>query len=359
MTKTKHEGLYFRKNKYNKKVFYARFKIEGKAHLKKLGSEPSMSTTTAALERQKLIATMTSAVCTVKTVNDFFDDYTEIRRATLSDSWHYNIIKNYNLHLKKAIGSKYPTDVNSMEIQAIINNMLSGENEKHKKYAPSTVKQIKDCVGGLYRYIIRSGFEIKNVGSELVIPKFDNKVYFTISDESAQRLFDVIINLKNYKWRVYFIWLLHGRRKMETAQMRWEWMDFNNMTYRVPVAISKPNKDVIAPITEFLKAALEDYGVEAEGYIFKGSKKRENLFISESGIDSEWKNIRAFAGLPKMRLHDIRHLIGFMGLKSGYSLEMVGNVLGHESTATTKRYSNMKSDSAKEVLNNMFGRFVQ
>jgi site-specific recombinase XerD len=47
-----------------------------------------------------------------------------------------------------------------------------------------------------------------------------------------------------------------------------------------------------------------------------------------------------------------------MGINSGYSLEQIGSVLGHTSTATTRRYSNMKSDSAKEVLSHMFDRFV-
>ena len=58
----------------------------------------------------------------------------------------------------------------------------------------------------------------------------------------------------------------------------------------------------------------------------------------------------------KMRLHDIRHLIG---INSGYSLEQIGSVLGHTSTATTKRYSNMKVESATEVLQNMFDRFAE
>ena len=47
-----------------------------------------------------------------------------------------------------------------------------------------------------------------------------------------------------------------------------------------------------------------------------------------------------------------------MGVNSGYSLEQIGSVLGHSSTVATKRYSNMKSDSAKEVLSHMFDRFV-
>lgn len=59
-----------------------------------------------------------------------------------------------------------------------------------------------------------------------------------------------------------------------------------------------------------------------------------------------------------MRLHNIGHLIGYVGINSDYSLEQIGSILGHTSTATTRRYSNIKSDSAKQVLSHMFNRFV-
>ena len=109
-------------------------------------------------------------------------------------------------------------------------------------------------------------------------------------------------------------------------------------------------------MTLLLKDALDALNLDSTGYIFKGNGSTG--YISNTGIDFQWRNIRALAGLPKMRLHDIRHLIGFMGVNSGYSLEQIGSVLGHTSTATTRRYSNMKSDSAKEVLSHMFDRFV-
>lgn len=59
-----------------------------------------------------------------------------------------------------------------------------------------------------------------------------------------------------------------------------------------------------------------------------------------------------------MRLHDIPHLIGLVSINNGYSLEQIGAVPGHTSTATTRRYSNMKSDSVKQVFSHMFDRFV-
>ena len=206
MTPTKHEGLYYRKNKRNKKVFYARFKVNKKAYLKKLGEEPEMSTTTANIARAKMIAAIKGFKdYGSKDLNTLLEEYADSRKAALSESWYYNLNKNYNLHLRDKVGSRLPGQVTSTEIQEIINSMLTGDNEKKKKYKPSTVKQIKDCVTGIYKYVQNSGLNIENIGKDLAIPKFDNKVYFTISDEKAQDLFDKILNYDNLKWRAYFI----------------------------------------------------------------------------------------------------------------------------------------------------------
>ncbi len=55
----------------------------------------------------------------------------------------------------------------------------------------------------------------------------------------------------------------------------------------------------------------------------------------------------------------MRHLISFIRINSSYNLEQIGPILGHTSTTTTKRYSNMKVQSTTEVLQNMFDRFAE
>ena len=343
MIATRHEGLYYRKNKYNKKVFIARFKIDGKEHKKVLGKEPNMNTHTANIARAELIGRMRGTIQSLsdnRNISQLFDEYVESRRSTLSESWYYNICKNYNKHLKPIIGQRLPQSIRSIEVQTIINEMLDGAYGR--KYAPSTVKQIKDCMTGLFAYIQKLGYPVHNIGQELTTPSFDNKIYFTISNEKAKMLFDAILNYKDLKWRAYFIWLLHGRRKMEVAVMRWEWIDFYNMSYRVPSVANKTTKEINAPITALLKDALYRYGVKDCGFVFDGIGGGGH--ISSTGIDFHWRTIRQS---------------GFIGVNSGFSLELIGSVLGHSSTATTKRYSNMKSDSARVVLSSMFDRFVE
>jgi len=331
--------------------------VNGKAYKKTLGSEPQLNLTTAVKKRYSLIDDIKASTLTQgKTIDELFEQYVESRRTSLSDSWYYNITKNYNLHLKSYIGNRYPLDVNETDIQPIMDDMILGRNPKNKKYKPATVKQIRDCISGLYSYLPKIGINCDNIGHKLFVPKFDNKIYFTISDIQAKKLFDIILNYEEPKWRAYFIWLLHGRRKMEVASMRWEWLNFDKMTYQVPSDNNKSKKMIIAPMTLLLQTHLMELNPKNTGYIFTGTGSTG--YISSTGIDFQWRNIRALAGLPKMRLHDIRHLIGFMGINSGYSLEQIGSVLGHTSTTTTRRYSNMKSDSAKEVLSHMFDRFV-
>ena len=52
-----------------------------------------------------------------------------------------------------------------------------------------------------------------------------------------------------------------------------------------------------------------------------------------------------------MRIHDIRHLIGGVLVNSGATLEEIAAVLGHSSTNVTKRYSNVKKETASKAVN--------
>lgn len=360
MVATKYEGLYYRKNKRNKKVFYARFKVNKKAYLRKLGEEPAMNTTLANEARVRLIGDIRGAgsgEVVEKVFDVYFDEYLENWRATNSESWWYNTGLAYRKHLKDAIGGKLPSELQAAEIQKIFNALLLGENEGGKKYKPATIKHMKNAITGTFDYIAKQGIGVRNIGRELTIPTRDNKVYFSISDEQAQRLFDVILGYEDQKWRAYFVWMLHGRRKMEVAEARWEWLHLHAMEYRIPGEYTKSGKEIVAPVTRLLLDALERYGVKNEGFVFWGSGQTGH--VSSTGIDFQWRNIRAMAGMPKMRLHDIRHLIGYIAVNSGYSLEQIGSVLAHGSTETTKRYSNMKRDTARDVLGSMFDRFVR
>jgi integrase len=62
-----------------------------------------------------------------------------------------------------------------------------------------------------------------------------------------------------------------------------------------------------------------------------------------------WATIRAEIGAPDLRLYDLRHQFASAALAAGYSLDQIGELLGHRSTQTTKRYAHLIPSKAHEV----------
>lgn len=68
-----------------------------------------------------------------------------------------------------------------------------------------------------------------------------------------------------------------------------------------------------------------------------------------------WLKLLNDNNLPKMRLHDIRHLIATYNINYlKASVESVANTLGHSNINVTQRYLTYDRKQALEVIENMF-----
>lgn len=59
---------------------------------------------------------------------------------------------------------------------------------------------------------------------------------------------------------------------------------------------------------------------------------------------STWNVVRTSAGLPDLRLHDLRHSYASTLVNNGVSLYNVQKLLGHNSIKTTQRYAHLSSE---------------
>jgi integrase len=64
------------------------------------------------------------------------------------------------------------------------------------------------------------------------------------------------------------------------------------------------------------------------------------------GVQRPWQRIRRLAGLPDLRLHDLRHAFASVAVQGGESLFIVGKLLGHANLTTTQRYAHLAPDPA-------------
>ena len=73
------------------------------------------------------------------------------------------------------------------------------------------------------------------------------------------------------------------------------------------------------------------------------------VFASVGGgpatVDKEWNAIRAAAGLPALRIHDLRHSHAAVAVNRGEGLRVVAGLLGHADIATTFGYAHLAEGS--------------
>lgn len=267
-----------------------------------------------------------------------FEAWLQTRKNVISQNHFKTLILNYNAHIKGAIGAKKIKELCLKDMQSIVNSIL----ERGK--APRTAKTIKDILSPIFEFGVKNGYVKRNLAREIQIPKFDNKRYFEISDEDLARLYEAIFNYENLVVRAIFVFLLHGRRKSEVTGLKWENIDLQNKIYTLPYDKNKSRRNLQFPLKEAQIQALQAIGIKSEGFVFTQENGKPY-----GDIRWHWEKIKSVLSKP-MRIHDFRHLLGFLGVNKGLALEAIGKTLGHSSYQVTQRYANVTQDTVSKAL---------
>jgi integrase len=141
---------------------------------------------------------------------------------------------------------------------------------------------------------------------------------------------------------------LTGARLGEIRCLRWSEIDFERACLRLPD--SKTGYKVIPLGAAALKllAAQE----RCSDYVFPSEVKTGHPITDVSYV---WERIRKAAGLPGVRIHDLRHSFASNIVNAGGSLPVIGALLGHRHVATTQRYAHLDRDPVRLVADRAAG----
>jgi site-specific recombinase XerD len=64
-----------------------------------------------------------------------------------------------------------------------------------------------------------------------------------------------------------------------------------------------------------------------------------------------WNTARKRAGLPDVRLHDLRHTFASLLINNGRSIYEVQRLLGHTQIKTTQRYAHLTQETLLDASN--------
>lgn len=122
--------------------------------------------------------------------------------------------------------------------------------------------------------------------------------------------------------------ILTGARRGEASNMQWEDVDMENSMWTVP--ISKSGKPRHIPLSGAAVNLLLRRKPLCEGskYVFPNPKTGKPL----RAFHSTWDTIRKNAGIPDVRIHDLRHNFASLLINSGRTLYEVQKLLGHSNS---------------------------
>lgn len=274
-----------------------------------------------------------------QTLREAWDSYIADREANnkLSAKNISNQKYIFDKHLKP-LEDELIIDISSDDLQIIVNNMIASGS------APRTAKGIKDYL----RPFFKAMKIVPNPAVDIELPSFDNTVKFELADDKAKQLINAMMNYPEPTMRGIFSFLLDGRRLGEVLALQWSSIDFDNNTYTVQGFTSKTRKTAQYTLRDDTREVLKNVPKESD-YIFP-ARTDSTKPMSSGTFRNHWESILDDIKI-KMRIHDIRHLIGGVLVNAGATLEEIAAVLGHSSTNVTKRYSNVKKETASKAVN--------
>lgn len=288
-----------------------------------------------------------------RTVEDFLNEWHAAVQSALRPSTWVNYRNYLDAYVIPVIGKTALQDLNAVRLNLLYGHLLTkGRVKTPGGLAPKTVQNVHRMLHRALRDAVKWGQVPRNYAEDAEPPRAPRKRPTVWSPE---QLGIFVAQVKED--RFYALWLLvatTGLRRGELAGLKRTDIDFGARTIspsspRVVVAgraieseaKTRSGERNLALDPDTLEA-LHDYVATWKAEREMLGQDTELLFVGPSGRPLHPDTITALfhehckrAGLPRIRLHDVRHSYATAALKAGIPAKVISERLGHATAAFT------------------------
>lgn len=167
-----------------------------------------------------------------------------------------------------------------------------------------------------------------------------------MSKAEAERFQEALSQEPDDTIRDYFAILLYtGARKTETLKMRWDQIDFDAATWRIPDP--KNGEPRLVSLAQVAMTILKRrQKLHDSTWVFPGRKRGHHLTEPKKA----WERILERAEIDDLHIHDLRRTLGSWLRSAGADLQVIGKVLGHKDYQSSLIYSRLDVDVTRVPL---------
>ncbi len=268
-------------------------------------------------------------------IQDMYIPYIQVHKR----SWELDQ-KMLQLRVLSLWGSKKISEITREDIQHFQSNFLKAGCK------PGTANRYMAMVKFIFN-LAEKWEVIENTPARHVSKLVDNnhKERY-LSPEETQRLLAELKKCKNQVVAdiIEFL-ILTGARKSEAVNLPWQELDLDKGFWTIPPERNKAKIKKVIPLSRGALNILDNRKENGSEYVFPdpGTGKPIKYFYHI------WARIRTNAGVPDLRIHDLRHNYASLLINSGRSLYEVQKLLGHSNISTTQRYAHLSQDTLRDA----------
>ena len=273
-------------------------------------------------------------------VENIYKKYMGDHKTKLAKSTYESYQRLWNIHLKKAFGSKKVSQVTVDSVRRF---------HKHLSDKPYCANKSIVFLKAMYNYVIQEGYyKGINPAKGVRLNKEEARVRY-LEHAELERFFSALNEVEESVSRNAILMLLYtGVRKSNALAMKWSEVDLDAKVWLIPKTKTGKN----------LTIALADSAVELLNNIKSNNPDEVYVFpsaTSKSGhledIKRVWATIKKKANISNLRTHDLRHNLATYMIAQGASPFVVQRALTHKSIKSTQVYVNLGVEHLRDKLN--------
>ena len=312
-----------------------------------------------------------------ETLSEFLDKWLESTVKTRVRERTYNDYKErVKLYIKPNLGDNKLHQLTAEQIQTLLYNKMLGDG-----LSPRSVRYAHTILRNALEQAVKWGKIYRNPCSLVDLPRQKKEEMKVLTPEQAGQFMEATIFSP---WKAFFSLLLtSGVRPSEALGLKWSDIDFEGKKITINRALTRARTGGgwtleepktsrsrrTIPIPSTTMRDLKEHKETQAAQILEAKPGKYNnqgfVFAADNGEPMNDKNIlrRHFkplleqAGLPDIRLYDLRHTCATLLLSAGENPKVVSERLGHATiTLTLDTYSHVLPDmqqGAADKLENM------
>ena len=275
----------------------------------------------------------------IPTLRAFIEDHYLPFVQTYKRSWQTDEIV-LRVHVMPDLGPVFLDEITTERIIDIVATMRGDD------YAPGTIARVIVILRYVFN-LARKWNVLKsqeNPAASIPVPPDVERNRFLSQEETSRLVASIEADENIIAAKAIRLLLLTGARRNEITHAKWEHVDCERGTLLVPMAKSgKPRMISLSASALAVLASVER--MVGNPYVFPSPMTGR----PSASIFFPWNRIRKRAGLPDVRLHDLRHSFASCLVNAGKDLYVVQKLLGHSHARSTQRYAHLTPNTLTDA----------